>query len=451
MIRLYNTLTKKKQYFKPLKNKEARLYSCGPTVYGYAHIGNLRTYVFSDILKRTLKYNGYKVKHVMNLTDVGHLTSDADTGEDKLERAAKKENKSAWEIAEFYTKAFKKDLLALNITEPDIWSKATSHIEEQIKVISKLEKKGFTYRIEDGIYFDSSKIKNYGKLEGKKKRALKAGARVEVVKGKKNPTDFALWKFSPGDKKRQMEWNSPWGIGFPGWHTECIAMAEKYLKIPFDIHTGAVDLVPTHHTNEIAQSEAAFGEVPARFWLHGEHLLLEKGKMAKSEGNLILVEDIVKKGFDPLAFRYLCLTAHYRSKLAFTWEALQAAQNALTNLRSKQFRSPVYGTGRYEGEFLKHINNDLDMPKALAFVWKLAKEKKLSKNLISDFDRVLGLNLSTEKKEEKIPQEISEMLRQRENLRKQKNFEKADRLRNEIEKKGFEIEDTAEGPIAKKK
>ncbi|OGZ28398.1 MAG: cysteine--tRNA ligase, partial [Candidatus Nealsonbacteria bacterium RIFOXYC1_FULL_40_7] len=319
MIKLYNTLSKKKQVFRPLKDKEVRFYSCGPTVYNYAHIGNLRTYIFNDILKRVLRYNGLKVKHVMNLTDVGHLTSDADTGEDKLEKAAEREQKTAWQIAEFYTESFKKDLKKLNIEEPDIWAKATDHIEEQIKVIKILERKGFTYRIEDGIYFDSSKIKDYGKLEGKKKKNIMAGARVEMAEGKKNPQDFALWKFSPKDKKRQMEWNSPWGIGFPGWHTECVAMSKKHLGVPFDIHTGGIDHIAVHHTNEIAQTEAAFEKDLAMLWLHGEFLDLKKEKMAKSEGNVILLGDIIRKGFDPLSFRYLCLTAHYRSKLTFSW------------------------------------------------------------------------------------------------------------------------------------
>jgi cysteinyl-tRNA synthetase len=456
MIKLYNTLTRKKQNFKSLKNKRVRLYSCGPTVYNYAHIGNLRTYLFNDILKRVLKYNGYKVKHVMNLTDVGHLTSDADTGEDKLEKAAIKENKTAWEIANFYTEAFKKDLKALNIEEPTIWAKATDHIKEQIDLIKKLENKGYVYRLKDGLYFDTSKIKNYGKLMGKKKRNLKAGARVEMVPGKKSATDFALWKFSSKEQKRQMEWNSPWGIGFPGWHTECIAMSKKYLGVPFDIHTGAVDLMPTHHTNEIAQSEAAFNKNLANYWLHGEHLLLKEGKMAKSDGNLILIDDIIKKRLNPLVFRYLCLTSHYRSKLTFSWQSLEASQKALDKISNFQFSclppirliSNQKEKNKYKKEFLKYINDDLNMPKALAYIWKLQKQNKLSQKLLLDFDKVLGLGLDTIKTVE-IPEEIKELVHKREEYRKEKNFKESDRIRKEIEVKGFTVEDTLKGPRIK--
>lgn len=459
MIKLYNTLTRKKQNFKSLKNKKVGFYSCGPTVYNYAHIGNLRTYIFNDILKRVLESNGYKVKHIMNLTDVGHLTSDADTGEDKLEKAAKKENKTAWEIAVFYADAFKKDLAALNIKKPNVWAKATDHIKEQINIVKKLEKRGYTYKLDDGIYFDTSKIKNYGELAGAKKRSLKAGARVEMVPGKKNISDFALWKFSPKDVKRQMEWNSSWGIGFPGWHTECLAMSKKYLGMPFDIHTGAVDLIPTHHTNEIAQAKAAFNKDLAKFWLHGEHLLLKEGnpegqaygvKMAKSVGNLILIDDLVKKGINPLAFRYLCLTTHYQSKLTFSWKSLEASQKALENLRNKFIQSdaPNHRTEKYKKEFLKYINDNLDTPKALAFIWKLAKENKLSKELFLDFDKVLGLDLDRIKKIE-IPEEIKELAQKREKCRKEKNFEEADRIRKEIEAKRFNIEDTPQGPVVK--
>jgi cysteinyl-tRNA synthetase len=446
MIKLYNTLTRKKQNFKP--SKKVGFYSCGPTVYNYAHIGNLRTYLFNDTLKRVLEYNDYKVKHVMNLTDVGHLTSDADTGEDKLEKAASKENKTAWEIASFYADAFKKDLIALNIIEPGVWAKATDHIKEQITIIKKLKSKGFAYKINDGIYFDTSKIKDYGKLAGTKKRTLKAGARVEMVEGKKNISDFALWKFSPKDSKRQMEWNSPWGIGFPGWHTECIAMAKKYLGIPFDIHTGGVDLIPTHHTNEIAQAKAAFGLDLAKFWLHGEHLLLKEGKMAKSDGNIILIKNIIEKNINPLAFRYLCLTAHYRSKLTFSWESLEASQIALNKISN--FQCPISNKKekKYKKEFLKIINDDLDTPRALAFIWKLAKENKLSRELLLDFDKVLGLGLGITKTIE-IPEEIKELAQKREECRKAKNFQEADRIRKEIEAKGFSIEDTPEGPKVK--
>jgi len=449
MIKLYNTLTKRKENFKSLKDKRVGFYSCGPTVYHYAHIGNLRTYIFNDILKRVLEYNDYKVKHIMNLTDVGHLVSDADEGEDKVEKAAKKERKTAWQIADFYTRTFKKDLKALNIREPSIWVKATDHIKEQIEIIKILEKKGFTYRIKDGIYFDTSKIKDYGKLASEKERKLKAGARIKIAEGKKNITDFALWKFSV--QKRQMEWNSPWGIGFPGWHTECVAMAMKYLDIPFDIHTGAIDLIPTHHTNEIAQAKAAFNKRLANYWLHGEHLILTSGKMAKSERNFILMNDLVKKEFNPLAYRYLCLTTHYRSKLKFSWKSLEASQKALSNLYEKipELENRNNKGQKYKKEFSKYINDDLNTPKAIALVWKLIKENKVSKEMLLDFDKVLGLDLGKIKKIS-IPSKIKKLINQREARRKENNWREADRIRKEIEKQGFKIEDTQKGPKTKR-
>jgi len=452
MIKLYNTLKRKKQIFRPLKGKRVGIYSCGPTVYSYAHIGNLRTYIFNDILKRVLEYNGYNVKHVMNITDVGHLTSDADTGEDKLEKAAKKEKKTAWQIAEFYASAFKADLKRLDIIEPNIWAKATSHIEEQIRLIRKLENKGYAYRTKDGIYFDTSKIKDYGKLAGLKKKGLKPGARVELIKEKRNITDFALWKFSPKEEKRQMEWNSPWGIGFPGWHTECVAMGIKYLGIPFDIHTGAIDLIPTHHTNETAQAEAANGKELAKYWLHGEHLVLKEGKMAKSEGNIIMLDDLIKKGFDPLAYRYLCLTTHYRSKLNFSWESLKAGQNALDNLRGRI--TAMQGTknnySRERKEFIKYVSDDLDTPKALALMWKLIKENRADKGLISNFDKVFGLRLNKSPKEHEDNAGIKNLVAEREKYRKEKNWHKSDELRKKIEKQGYLVEDTPKGPKIKK-
>lgn len=446
MLKLYNTLSRKKQTFKPLK-KKVGLYTCGPTVYWYAHIGNLRTYIFNDLLKRTLKYNGYKVNHIMNLTDVGHLTSDADEGEDKMEKAAKKEKKNAWQIADSYTKAFKKDIKVLNIESPDTWTKATDYIKEQIDLIKLLERKGYTYRIKDGVYFDTSKIKDYGRLARLKKSRLKPGARVKMAEGKKNITDFALWKFSP--KKRQMEWNSPWGIGFPGWHTECVVMAEKHLGIPFDIHTGAIDLIPTHHTNEIAQAKAAYNKKLANFWLHGEYLILKQGKMAKSEGDIIILNDLIKKGFSPLAFRYLCLNTHYRSKLNFSWQSLKGAQNALDNLYDKTADLKAKDNKKYKKEFLSYINDDINIPKALGLIWKLIKENNLSKSLLLDFDKVFGLDLDKVKKT-KIPLKIKKLVEQREKQRKKDNWKQADKIRKEIEKQGFRIEDTEKGVKIKK-
>jgi len=452
MIKLYNTLGRKKQNFKPIKKKEVGLYSCGPTVYWYAHIGNLRSYIFSDVLKRTLKENGYKVKHIINITDVGHLTSDADTGEDKLEVGSKREKKTAWEIAEFYTKAFQEDLEELNIEKPSRFVKATETINDQIKFIRLLERNGYAYRLKDGIYFDTSKIKDYGKLMGTKKRDLKGGARVEIVEGKRNITDFALWKFS--EKKRQMEWESPWGIGFPGWHTECVVMGTKYLGIPFDIHTGGIDHIPIHHTNEIAQSEAVYQKNLANYWMHNEFILQNGGKMAKSKGEIITLDKIREKGFDPLAYRYLVLSAHYRSTLDFSWESLQSAQSALENLLSKiqiskskfQIKSQIQ---KNKKEFLSCINDDLDTPKALALMWKLIRENKVSYKTILEFDKILGLKLD-KIKEVKIPAEIKKLADKREKYRKEKNWQEADHLRKEIEKLGYAIEDSSSGYEIKK-
>ena len=448
MLKLYNTLTRKKQDFKPLNDKEVMLYVCGLTVYNFAHIGNLRTYIFEDILRRTLIYNGFKVKEVMNITDVGHLTSDADVGEDKMEKAAKKEKKSAWDIAKFYIKAFKHDLKRLNIIEPNIWCKATDTIKEQIDFIKGLEDKGYAYKTKDGIYFDTTKLKDYGKLAKLDIKGLMVGKRVEQGE-KKNVTDFALWKVSPKDQKRQMEWKSPWGIGFPGWHIECSAIARKFFGDQFDIHAGGIDHVPIHHTNEIAQGEALTGKIPARYWIHGEHLLLDNGKMAKSKGGFVTLQTVIDKGYNPLSFRYLCLGAHYRSKLNFSWKSLDAAQNALDNLYNKI--RDLKGAGKildkYKEEFLSAINNDLDMPKALTVIWKLLKSDENNgdkKTVLMDFDKVLGLGLDKIKKVE-ISSEAKELVEEREEARRNKEWGKADELRIKIGKLGFEVEDTKQG------
>ncbi len=459
MLKLYNTLLRKKEVFKPLKDKKVGLYTCGPTVYYYAHIGNLRTYIFEDILKRVLKYNGYQVKHVMNITDVGHLTSNADTGEDKIEVGAKREKKTAWEIAKFYTKVFKDDLRLLNIQKPDIWIKATETVKEQINFIKILEKRGFTYKITDGIYFDTSKIKNYGKLTGKNKSKLKTEARIEIVPEKKHPADFALWKFTPPQVKRQMEWDSPWGCGFPGWHTECVVMATKHLGTHFDIHCGGIDHIPIHHTNEIAQSEAAFGKNLARFWLHSEFLTLQKGRMGKSEGNIIILRDLIKKGFNPLAYRYLCLSAHYRSKLIFSWQSLKSAQNGLDNLyqkvqqlKTKNIKNGSLSYTNYQNRFLSFINDDLNTPKALTLLWEVIKSSKLSDaekyKILLDFDRVFAIGLS-EIKKLKIPQKIKKLVELRQKYRQQKKWVKADKIRQKVKELGYWIEDTKEGPKIK--
>ncbi|MFH1890010.1 MAG: cysteine--tRNA ligase [Candidatus Kuenenbacteria bacterium] len=463
---LYNTLTRKKEEFKPIKKGQIGLYTCGPTVYNYAHIGNLRTYIFEDILKRVLIYNNYKVKHIMNVTDVGHLTGDRDMGEDKMEQSAKKEGKDAWQIADFYWQAFKDDMKKLNLSQPDIWCKATDNIKTQIKLIKKLEKKGFTYAIEDGIYFDTSKFKNYTKLSRQNLEALKEGARVEKNDGKKNPTDFALWKFSPKNEKRQMEWKSPWGVGFPGWHIECSAMSMKYLKKQLDIHCGGIDHINIHHTNEIAQSEAATGKQFFNYWLHGAFLNIPGGKkMAKSEKNFLTLKNaLIKKNINPLSYRYAALQVHYRKPMEYSEKSIKSAENGLNNLYNeiKLVGAPLAGAQsdksiigeNYQQKFLSIINDDLNMPQALALVWDLLKSNlkpEIKKATLLDFDKVLGLDLNKIKKEKAIiPDEIKKLAAARQQARQEKNFSKADKLRSEIKKLGFEIEDTSDGFEIKK-
>lgn len=467
MLKFYNTLSRKKKLFRPIREGRVGLYTCGPTVYNYAHIGNLRTYIFEDVLRRTLEYAGYKVNHVMNITDVGHLTSDADTGEDKMEKGAKREKKTVWEIAAFYTQQFKNDIAALNIKEPTIWCKATDHIKEQIKLIERLEAKGFTYTIDDGVYFDTSKFPSYGALARLNLKGQRAGARVEIVKGKKHPTDFALWKLSvpkgahpepvegSHKEKRQMEWPSPWGIGFPGWHIECSAMSMKYLGEEFDIHTGGIDHIPVHHTNEIAQAEAATGHPFVHYWLHGEHLIIKDAKMAKSGENFITLQTLIKKRYDPLAYRYLVLTTHYRKQLLFSWDALKAAESALKNLRER-----LYETGETEVAVLPEtirkkiadtIGNDLDTPKALASLWSIVKSKKsgaVKRAAAAEFDKIFALDL-LEHKTEPIPEHVMILVNEREEARKHREWQKADDLRKRILEEGWGVEDTPQGPHVK--
>ncbi len=444
------------------------MYACGPTVYNYAHIGNLRTYVFEDTLKRVLLYNGYKVKHIMNITDVGHLTGDGDRGEDKIAQGAAREGKSAWEIAKFYTLTFKKDLKDLNILPPNRLPKATDNIKEQIALIKQLEQKGFTYKTKDGVYFNTAKLPDYGKLARLAKQELKAGARVEMG-DKKNITDFALWKFSDSpsfqgggegrSKKRQMEWKSPWGTGFPGWHIECSAMSVKYLGQPFDIHCGGIDHVSVHHTNEIAQSEAANGKPLANYWLHGEFVLMDNDKMAKSADNFITLETLKAKNFNPLAYRYLLLQTHYRKQLSFSWEALAAAQNGLNHLYNivKSWDKAGVGCAEYEQKFLDAINNDLDMPGAMAIMWDLIKNPMYppssKKRTILKFDKVLGLGLAKLKKgaKQELSAELQKLIIERNEARAHKKWRKSDELRKKIEATGYTVEDTPEGTKVEKK
>lgn len=453
MLHLYNSLSKEKEKFTPLHPPEVGLYTCGPTVYDFAHIGNLRTYVFEDILKRVLKYNGFQVHHVMNITDVGHLTDDADAGEDKMEKGSRREGKTAWEIAEFYASAFKENLRDLNILEPTLWCKATDHIPEQIKLIEKLTDKGFTYTTSDGIYFDTTKLSDYGKLVNLQAQELQAGVRVDMGE-KKNPHDFALWKFTAEGEKRQMEWEAFGKKGFPGWHIECSAMAMKYLGEQFDIHCGGIDHKPVHHTNEIAQSEAATGIQPwVRYWMHGEFLTVDEGRMGKSQGNFITLQTLVEKGFDPLAYRYFLLLAHYRRQLSFSWEALTAAQNGLHNLRKKIAEIPdhVAKDQHHSQLFLEAINDDLNMPEALATLWNGVKEGTLSVETIIHFDKVLGLNLHQPKEEESpLPESIQKLLNERIVARDNKDWGKSDELRDQILAAGYELEDTKDGQKVKK-
>ena len=476
MVKLYNTLTKRVEEFKPQDPALVTVYCCGPTVYDYAHIGNFRTYTMTDVLVRTLRHLGYAVKFVMNITDVGHLVSDSDTGEDKLEKGAKREGKTAWDIAKFYTEAFLSDSKKLNLVDPDVRPKPTEHIAEQIALVQTLLDKGFAYKIDDGIYFDTSKFSSYGQLTGQKLEDLKAGARVEPNPQKRNPTDFALWKFSPlrpkgsagQAPKRDMEWPSPWGIGFPGWHIECSAMSMKYLGDQLDIHTGGADLIPIHHTNEIAQSEASTGKHPfVRFWVHGQFMLVDGEKMSKSKGNFYRLADIEAKGFDPLALRYFYLSAQYRAFQNFTWEALTSAQNSLKELRTAISNFQISVSKRntlsdeklekvdeYRKQFDEAISNDLNMPQALAVVWEVVKSNIPSPDkydLLMDFDEVLGLDLRFTNKELRIPEEVSVFIKKREELRNQKKFDEADTVRKQIEEKGFEVEDTSEGSVVKKK
>ena len=450
-MRIYNTLHKKIEDFSPIKKGKVGMYACGPTVYNFAHIGNFRAYIFEDILRRVLAYNGYKVKHIVNITDVGHLRSDADAGEDKILEQAKKEGKSAWDIAKFYEAAFKKDWARLNLLPPSKWVRATEHIKDQIGLIKILEEKGFTYKISDGIYFDTAKFSGYGKLSGQKLEDKAAGARVAENPEKRNPWDFALWKFSPTGSGREMEWPSPWGVGFPGWHIECSAMSAKYLGQPFDIHAGGIDHIPVHHENEIAQSEAAYGKPLADYWVHGEFLVVDDKKMSKSLGNLYLIDDIIKRGISPLAFRYLCLQAHYRTKLNFTRASLEGANNALKSIYkiARGLEKPKIGCAEWEQKFLERIDDDLDTPSALAVMWDMLKSDNPASakaESLLKFDEVLGLGIKSYLgKKIKIPVEVAKSVEAREVARKEKNWKLSDEFRDKIAELGFLVEDTPEG------
>lgn len=466
-LTFYNTLTRKKEEFHSIDEKRVRMYSCGPTVYSYAHIGNFRTYIFMDTLRRVLKYNGYELKHVMNITDVGHLESDADEGEDKMEKAARKEKKDPYEIANFYTKIFLKDMEKLNIDKPEIITKATENISQMIDYVKEIIKNGYAYETSKGIYFDISKLDKYPVLSNRKLDDQIAGARVDVEPEKKNPYDFALWIKAP--ENHIMKWESPWGLSYPGWHLECSTMGRRFLGEEFDIHTGGVDHIPTHHENEIAQSKGATGKIPAHVWMHCEYLQVDGGKMSKSLGNTYTISQLQEKGISPLAFKLFCFTAHYRNKLNFTFEGAYGAQKALERLYDSYVKN-VNGADdveedvikEYEEKFLSYINDDMNMPGAMSVVWDIARNTKKSAkfaNLLLKFDEVLGLDMKNAEKylvkfkqndSEELPAEIKKLVEERKNARAEKNWAKSDEIRDKIISLGYSIKDTKDGIIVKK-
>lgn len=486
-MKIYNSLSRKVEEFEPIKKDVVGVYTCGPTVYDFVTIGNWRTYTLGDFAVRTLKYLGYKPKYIMNITDVGHLVSDADEGEDKLEKGSKREGKSAGEIAYHYTKDFLLSFQDLNQTMPELFTVASDHIEEQIELVKSIEEKGYAYKIGDGIYFDVGKYEKDGNTYGDLSNIdqVKEGARVTPNTEKKDPRDFALWKFSyesgrdfdpKKDKKserRQMEWKSPWGLGFPGWHAECSAMSMKYLGNSFDIHLGGEDLRSTHHPNEIAQSEAATGEKPfVKYWIHGAFLQVDGGRMGKSLGNAYNLHDVKEKGFDPLDLRYFYLTGHYRKKLNFTWEALESSKVALGKLRttlhtikSQDQRTTLseekrQKTEEYSNKFKEAISNDLNMPQALSVMWDMLKSNIPSEDkydLAITFDEVFGLDLANENhvgdqkvELEDLPDDVKKLIEKRNALRKEKKFDEADEMRGKIEELGYKVKDTEDGQVIEK-
>ena len=458
MLRIYNTLTRQKEDFTPIHEGKAYMYSCGPTVYNYAHIGNLRTYIFMDLFRRTLRYDGYKLKGVMNITDVGHLLSDGDTGEDKMQKASREQKKSPWEIAAYYTDVFFTDLKKLNIGKPEIIAKATDHIQEMIDYVQKLVEKGYGYEIDDGIYFDIGKFPGYGKLSRLNLEEQQAGARVEVNSQKRHPADFALWK--KAEPEHIMQWPSPWGMGYPGWHIECSAMSLKYLGMPFYIHTGGVDHIPVHHENEIAQNEALTGKKSVNYWVHGEFMLVNNGKMSKSLGNTYRISDLEERGYKALDFRYFCLNTHYRKKLNFTFEGLDAAKAAYARLLAQVYKHKTAKASgdtalaeKYLEQFRQAIDDDLNVPLALGILWTMMKETP-AKELYTaalEFDKVLGLDLDkaeAPKEEEQktdAPQEVIALCEERKAAKAAKDWAKADKLRADIAAMGYTVVDTKEG------
>ena len=456
-IYFQNTLTREKEKFIPINAKEVKMYSCGPTVYSYAHIGNFRTYIFVDSLRRMFKYNGINLKHVMNITDVGHLTSDADTGEDKMEKAARKEGKNPFEIAEFYTQVFMNDMKNLNIDMPEIITKATDNISQMLEMVQEIVNNGYAYETSTGIYFDVSKLDKYPVLSNNSVEGQEAGARIEVDTEKKNPYDFAIWIKAP--ENHIMKWESPWGKSYPGWHIECSAMGRRFLGENFDIHTGGVDHIPVHHENEIAQCKGAFGHNPAKYWLHCEFLLVDGGKMSKSLGNVYTISELQEQGIEPLAFKMFCFSSHYRNKLNFTWEGVKAAAKSLERLRNgyqlhKKGKDELENEDKerlqeLEEKFHQAINDDLNIPLALSYVWEAARYEKKSpeiSKLLEKFDTVLGIEIDKiDDISQELPKEISELAEQRTQARLNKDWVKSDELRDLIQSKGYNVKDTKDG------
>ncbi len=468
-LRIYNTLTRDIEDFVPLVPGKVGFYSCGPTVYAYQHIGNMRTYVFADTLKKTLEYFGFAVNHVMNITDVGHLTDDADSGDDKLEVGARREGLTAWDVAKKFTDYFFDHAALLNIRRPNVVCKATDYIKEQIAMVEALDAKGFTYKTSDGVYFDTSRFPDYPKLGRLDVKGLRGGERVELGE-KRNKTDFALWKFSKPEDNRSMEWDAPWGRGFPGWHIECSAMSVKFLGEQFDLHTGGVDHIPIHHTNEVAQTECATGKHPfVKYWMHGEFLVIEDDvKMSKSKGHVMTVQTLADKGYNPLAYRLLVLQGHYRKQLKFSWDNMSGAQRGYERLVTLTQKAKADAGGKaaatlapaaasYADSFSDALGNDLNMPQAIAALYTLLEDARVTSeekvHLIQKIDAVLGLDLLVEKKTkvEPVPPEMAELLKRRNDARAAKDWAEADKMRQAIAAKGYEILDSPTGSSLKKR
>mgnify|MGYP000859410635 CR=1 FL=1 len=463
MLRFYNTLTRSIEDFTSINPGKALMYACGPTVYNYAHIGNLRTYIFEDVLRRALEYSGFQVTHVMNITDVGHLTDDGDEGEDKMIKSSRETGMSVWDMARFYTEAFFQDTESLNILKPTVVCRATEHIADMIALIQRIEKNGYTYTAGGNLYFSVDRFPGYGKLALLTGQELKAGARIEVDSNKRNPKDFVLWFTNSKFEHQTMVWDSPWGRGYPGWHIECSAMSMKYLGEQFDIHCGGIDHIPVHHTNEIAQSEAATGKKWVNYWLHGEFLIMNKGKMAKSAGNFITLKDLVDRGFDPLDYRFFCLGAHYRTQLQFHSDAMESSRTARLNMAERVVSLaesanavPLDSIGARASAYLKdfrdHLSDDLAMPRCLSDAWGLLKDNEIPAGeklaVILDMDRVLGLRLNlarTVPQAEELDEESAALLKEREAARAMKDYKRADALRNQLLERGIIVKDTAAG------